>query len=113
MPLFKNVNGVVVQMSAQEEAAALADQSARLANPLPVPDSVTNYQFRQALRNTSAATINAFITYVTGATQDIQDYWQYQPRIQRSHPNVEAVRVALGRTQANIDTFFRNASLIT
>lgn len=64
------------------------------------------------MRNTSPATINSFLNYLSTASADIQDYWQFSSSIRRSHPNVEAARVALGRTQAQIDTFFRNAKLV-
>lgn len=113
MARTKYVAGVAVQMTTQEEADFDAQAAADVATTAAlVPPVITNDQFRQALRNTSQATINAFKTYVAGASEDIQDYWQYRPFIRRNHPNVEAARVALGRTQAQIDTFFRNAAQI-
>lgn len=114
MALTKMVDGVRVEMTAQEEAAFIAQGQADIAAvALLVPPFIGNRQFRKALRDMSKATINAFVAYVAGASDDIKDYWQYEPRILRNHPNVEAARVALGRTQANIDTFFRSAARIT
>lgn len=107
------VNGV----EQPDDPNEIADKANRAIAGTPevrvVPPVITNYQFRKALRDMSAATINAFKTYVVGASEEIQDYWQFSPFIRRDHANVEAVRVALNRTQANIDTFFRNAARIT
>ena len=117
MARFKYVGGQTVQMTAEEEAAhdayvATSAQAKIAAQAAYVPPFIGNRQFRKALRDMSQATINAFVAYVAGASDDIKDYWQYEPRIFRNHPNVEAARVALSRTQANIDTFFRNAAKI-
>ena len=107
------VNGVVVPDDPNETA----DKANRVAAGTPdarlVPPVITNDQVRQAMLGTSAATLDAFEAYVAGASRAIRIYWQYNPYIRRNHPNVEAARVALGRTQAQIDSFFRNAKLLT
>lgn len=103
------VNGVIQADDPGHAAQQAAGNAFRAAR---VPPVISNYQFRKALRDTSQATINAFKAYVSGASEDIQDYWQLEPRIRRDHPNVELVRIALGRTQAQINTLFRNAKLI-
>lgn len=108
------VNGVEQPDDPNEISDRSVRKAARqAAEAAYVPPFVRNYQFRKAMRDTSQATINAFKAYVAGASEDIQDYWQYEQIIRRNHPNVEAARVALGRTQGAIDTFFRNAWLLT
>ncbi len=82
--------------------------TAAAARATYVPPVVSNFQFRKALRAAGFGT--NFKNYVLGLDDTGQEYWQFAPRIKRSSAEVEAARVALSRTQAQIDTIFRSAA---
>ena len=49
MTLFKNVNGVDVEMSPEEEAEILAEWAANASRPPPVPEEISDRQFFHGL----------------------------------------------------------------
>lgn len=73
-----------------------------------VPPSITNFQFRKALRNSSKAA--AFKTYYSGLTEAEQEEWLFMPLIYRDSAMVAAAATALSVTNNQLDTLFRNAA---
>lgn len=87
---------------AQKDAAIAA-----LLPPPPVPTSVTNYQFRAAVRASGKAA--AFKAHHSGLSEAAQEEWS-MARIRRNSDMVEVARVAFNVTNGAIDTLFRNAT---
>lgn len=88
---------------------------------LDVPEAVGPAQLRIALRRkygiTSTqleASVEAFIASLSDANDraDAQDLWTYATLIQRSHPLVSAIGMALGLTSRQIDETFVLAGTI-
>lgn len=114
MARFKKVNGIEVQMTANEEAlfnqqeqidaAALA---ARLAAP---PRRISQFQFRTTLRNMNRAA--AFRTYVLTLNADGQEWWQTAKFIYRNDPEVEAARTGMSLSVNQVDNVFRAAGAV-
>jgi len=71
---------------------------------------VTGRQLLQAL--TALGLRSAFVTQLALQTQDAQDWWNREILMDRLHPNVEAMRVAMGRTQAQVDALWNKAATL-
>jgi hypothetical protein len=77
--------------------------------PEPMPDpratmSCGPLQLRRALRQLGLyATITAAIAQ---ADEETQEAWEYASEVRRLEPMVEAMRVVLGKTDAEVDAIF-------
>lgn len=72
--------------------------------------SVKNWQMRRALNAQGLrAEVDAVIAQ---ATQDMKDMWDYSPDVDRAHPFVEQMRLALQLTQQQVDELFTLADSI-
>ena len=72
---------------------------------IPVPSTVTTYQWRAALR--AAGRLAAFRIYVNGLTDsDEKDYWLTSPTISRTGAHIASMRTTLGVTNNQLDTIF-------
>lgn len=95
----KLVNGVEVEMSA-EEVAAIEAEWALSAIP-KVPESVTPRQIRQAL---TAINLRASVEAAVAASdQDVKDWWEFATEFRRDHPTVLAMAAGLGVSDAELD----------
>lgn len=113
MALIKIVNGEPVEMSAEEEAAILADRAATAtAKAAYVPPSVTPLQMRKALRQLGM--IEAVRAMVAAADEATQDEWEYAVQYDRAHPSWEAMGAMMDppKTAADIDDLFRLAATL-
>lgn len=108
MPLTKNVNGEVVELTAEEEAAVRAEWAANAAAPAPVPAAVTPLQMRRALR---AAGLKAQVDAMVAALdEEAQEAWEYSVTIPRNHALIAAAAAALNLTAGQVDDLFRAAA---
>lgn len=82
--------------------------TAPAAQPVPVPFSVTRYQFFTAIRNAGRA--NDLRTYIQGLANGELEAWQNRNRVYRASAMIEAARVALGVTNNAVDNLFRAAA---
>ena len=76
-------------------------------SPPITPKSVTNLQFRKALRASNR--MAAFKTYYAGLTEVAQEEWQFAAVIIRDSPMVAAVQAHFSLSDAQIDDLFRAA----
>lgn len=88
-------------------AAALPDE----AMPPIVPSTISNAQFRAALR--AAGRTAAMLTYLNSASDAAKDFWQFSPVIPRNSQMVADLRTALSLSNAQVDNFFVTAAAIT
>lgn len=103
------VNGV----EQPDDPVEMADRPGRDARAaLFVPDSVSNWQFRTQLGRMNPQHRLNLIAFIRTQGAEVQDWWQFSPRIPRNHPNVETARVALGYTNGQVNATFRNAAQI-
>lgn len=79
-----------------------------VAPPPSVPHSVSPRQARLALR--AAGLLDAAETAIAAAGEDALISWEYATEFVRTEPLIEAMRVALGLTVAQIDDLFRDAA---
>jgi hypothetical protein len=88
---------------------------------LDVPEAIGPAQLRIALRRKFGissqqlqSSVEAFIASLSDANAqaDAEDLWTYATLIQRSHPLVDALGVALGLTPRQIDATFALAATI-
>lgn len=77
---------------------------------LPVPESVTRFQFLTAIRNAGRA--NDLKAYIQTLANGELEAWQNRNRIYRASPMIEAARVALGVSQNAVNNLFIAASQI-
>jgi hypothetical protein len=84
--------------------------------PPPVPEYITPAQLRIAVRRvlgidrgTLEGTVAAIIAGISdpAARGDAQDKWDLATVIERSHPLIDVVRQAFGKTHAEVDDMFR------
>ena len=81
---------------------------ATVATPPPV--AVSMLQARLAI---NAAGLRSKVdAALSAASQDVQDYWNLSPTIERSHPIVAQICAALGLTDAQMDQLFKAAANI-
>jgi hypothetical protein len=76
------------------------------AVPLVVPDSVPAHHLRRALR--AAGMLAAVKSYMDALPDDdeMRESWEYAPYFRRDAVGIEAARVALGLTSAQVDALF-------
>lgn len=106
MALTKLVNGVAVQMTAEEEAAF---EASRIAGPTPIPQSVTRRQAKEALRRTGKlaavqTAIDAIVDLNERARMQIE--WDESLEFERTRPSLIAIGGAIGLDSAGIDQLF-------
>lgn len=82
------------------------------AGPAPIPYSVPAHHLRRALRN--AGVISAVNAYMSALPADdaMREAWEYAPYFRRDAVGIEAARVALGLTGAQVDDLFRAADAV-
>lgn len=101
-PLFKMVDGVSIEMSADEAAAIRAEWAAN-ATP-PVPQSITPLQARKALR---AANLKERVDgLLATAPEEVREEWEYATEIERNHPTLLSLAAALPLTEQQLDELF-------
>lgn len=74
--------------------------------PPPVPTSVPAHHLRRALR--AAGMLAAVKSYMDALPDDdeMRESWEYAPYFRRDAVGIEAARVALGLTTAQVDALF-------
>lgn len=94
------------EVSARQDIEPFAPQ------PDPVPQSVSMFQARTALRR---AGLLAAVEAAVDASGDpeIQDAWEYATEFPRSSPTIAALAAQIGLTDAQVDDLFRVAATIT
>lgn len=107
----KIVNGVEVDMSAEEAAAVQAEWDAA-AVAVHAPPEVTMRQARQALILAGKlATVNAALAGMTGTAGELaRAEWEYSIAVQRHRPLVLSLGAALGMSSADLDALFIQAA---
>ena len=107
--MIRYVNGIPIQMTPEEEAEFTASQPtpAERLQLLRERAVVTALQFRRALRQLGY--ITAVRNYIAGLSEDDQEYFQMVYEVRRLDPELETMRVALGRTHAQLDEVFLTA----
>ena len=83
----------------------------------PVPDAVTNYQARMALR--AAGLRDKVDAAIRGADQSVPanaealDAWDYANQFFRDQPIIAAMQAVLGLSDAQVDDLFRAAAQVS
>lgn len=78
----------------------------------PVPQSVSMFQARTALRRAGLlAAVEAAVA--ASADPEIQDAWEYGTELHRASRTVAALAAQIGLTDAQVDDLFRVAATIT
>lgn len=80
------------------------------APPEPVPEMVTNFQARAALRR--AGLLETVHAAVQAAGGEAWDAWEYANHLYRNGALVVGMAAALGLTEEQIDNLFRTAANI-
>ena len=82
------------------------------AQPAPVPESVPAHHLRRALRQFGMiAGVNAYMAAL-GEDDEMRESWEYAPYFRRDALGIEAARVALGLTVAQVDALFVAAGAV-
>lgn len=82
------------------------------APPDPVPDSVPAHHLRRALRAFGMiAGVNAYMAALPD-DDEMRESWEYAPYFRRDALGIEAARVALGLTGAQVDALFVAAGAV-
>jgi hypothetical protein len=78
----------------------------------PLATVVTMAALRQSLGRDTCLQISAWIAQVgdTDAKFQAQTWWEFAPTVRRNHPVVEQFRVALGKTNPEVDFWFTKAA---
>ena len=86
----------------------------RAPDTSPVPDQVSARQIRLWLvaHGVGMAAVEAAIDAIPDATQRdmVRVEWEYAPYVERSHPMLVPLAVALGLSEAQVDQAFREAA---
>jgi hypothetical protein len=93
----------VIQLT-QEEIAEIQSRAPE------IPYQVDDLQFRLALNQLGLR--DSVESYVSGASQDVKDYWDRATTFRRDHPLVVGAGVALGKTDAEMDALFQLAATL-
>lgn len=111
MTLTKLVNGVPVEMNAEEEAAFLAEQAANAAK-VAVPQVVTMRQATQALILAGLDDdVEAMLAAMPGTEGKLaRAEWAKSQVVERNRPLVIQMGAALGLDAAAIDQLFITAA---
>jgi len=80
--------------------------------PPPVPEQVPAHHLRRALRQFGM--LGAVKAYMTALPEDseMKESWEYAPYFRRDALGIEAARVALGLTAAQVDALFFAADAV-
>ncbi|MGN7870550.1 hypothetical protein [Paracoccus sp. 22332] len=106
--LAGQATGKIITADAQGKPV-LADPE---ASPLPVPDVVSRFQARMALRN--AGLFEAANDAVYGSQDDLLiEAWESAVEFRRVSPSIIMLGAVLGLEDAAIDQLFRDAAAIT
>ena len=74
--------------------------------PPPVPESVPAHHLRRALREFGMlAAVNAYMAALPD-DDEMRESWEYAPYFRRDALGIEAARVALGLSVAQVDALF-------
>lgn len=105
----KLVDGVLVQLTAEEEAAIVARSAL-----VRVPKEVTMRQARLALRAAGklAAVAAAIDAMPSPGKENAQIEWEYSNTLRRDHPLVTALGPALSLTGEQLDGLFITAATL-
>lgn len=126
--LTELINGVEVEMSAEDEAAIRAEWAANADKLSPVPQSISDRQFFQqlaviavitqddALKSNAAVIPPPLLAIIDSMPAD----QQFSAKMlvsgatifERSHPMTAAIGAAYGWTDEQIDGFFRAAAIL-
>ena len=80
--------------------------------PPPVPDSVPAHHLRRALRAFGMlAGVNAYMAALPD-DDEMRESWEYAPYFRRDALGIEAARVALGLSVAQVDALFAAAAAV-
>jgi hypothetical protein len=90
------VNGVVIPRPKEEMKAAIPDVSA-----VQIRKALTRMGLREQVESAVAA-----------GSQDLKDEWEWSATFKRNHPSIEEMRVAIGRTQQEVDDLFLLAATL-
>lgn len=104
--MIKSVNGVDVEMTA-EEVAAFEAERAVIFVPV-VPESVSSRQFKLQLLATGL--LDQVDAWIAGQTKAVQLAYEYSGSFVRSSPMMTEGFQAMGFTDQQIDAFFTAAS---
>lgn len=130
--MMKIVDGVLVKMTAAEQAAYEAEQEAAANAPRPVPSSVTNYQARAVMRMTPMPDGRSLLEAVRSAlkadldrVQTLPDMdpdrvaaevsweaWEQANVYERNGPLVSSLASRFGLNDAMTDDLFRQAEQV-
>lgn len=92
------------------------NQSARLQEEVPVPESVSARQIRLWLirHGVTLAQVDAAIDAIPDQQQrdEVRVEWDYAPYVERTHPMLVPLAAALGLSEAQVDDAFREAATI-
>lgn len=80
------------------------------ASAPPVPDVVTPFQARAALR--AAGLLDGVLTLVAAADATTQDAWEYATEFRRTSPLLNGLAQQLGMTDQQLDQLFIAAAAI-
>ena len=108
-PWSYTLDAVTRTVTGQQTARAMTDDEFLAANP--VPDSVTNYQARRAIR--AAGLFDKIDAAIRGAGDpDFVDAWDYANVFLRNDPVIQALPAALTPplTARQVDDLFRAAA---
>jgi len=75
-----------------------------------IPETVARYQFKKAL--IAVSKFAQFKTYLSTAPDDVAAYFQDKNIFNRTDAEIELVRIALGRTDAQVDQLFIDAKAV-
>lgn len=103
MTLYKNVNGIDVLLSAEEEAEVRAEWEYNQNNPT-VPNQVTPLQMRRALRESNL--LANVTSAVSNSSPELQEAWEYAVYIPRNDSLINSLGTALSLTTKQIDNLF-------
>src|SRR5690242_9140785 len=100
MALTKNVNGEVIELSPEEEAAVRAEWAAVDAAGPPVPPEVTAGRLIRALAQLDLLdSVDAAVAQADAMTKRL---WDRAPVFQRNDPMIAAMAQAIGKTDADL-----------
>ena len=108
-------DGVVVEVTPEEEAAILADRAEAQASPPRTPEAVDMRQAELKLHSEphgEGTRLDAVSAYV--ATQDpfVQIEWRRASELRRDHPMVGIMGFFFGMDSDGLDQWFREAAAI-
>lgn len=98
--------------SAVQPGWAYVDGKFIAQTPEPQPDprltmTCDPLQLRRALRQTGDYA--AVVAAIAAADEETQEAWEYASEVRRLDPMIEGMRVALGKTEAEVDSLFELA----